>query len=83
MSAGEGPGAGGILIGIFLILCGLCFALVGGGCSIFWIAAMFNSEGWFAGSYGGGILMLLVCLAIFAAGAVVLWAGGKIMLGKM
>ena len=42
MNAEESPSAGDILIGIFFILCGLCLALLGGGCTIFWIWAMFG-----------------------------------------
>jgi hypothetical protein len=83
MSADEGPSAGDILVGIFFILCGLCLALVGGGCTIFWLTAMFDGGDGLAGNYELGIPLLLVSLAALAAGAVLLWAGGKVTFGKM
>lgn len=71
MSEGEGPSAGAILIGIFLILFGLCLVLVGGGCTIGWTMYIFTQ-----GDFGGAGL-LLISLAALAAGVVVLWAGVK------
>jgi hypothetical protein len=80
MSADKGPSAGDMLVGIFFILCGLCLALVGGGCTIFWLTAIFDGSD---GLTGIGIPLLLVSLAALAAGAVLLWAGGKVTFGKM
>jgi drug/metabolite transporter (DMT)-like permease len=73
----EEPSAGGTLVGIFLILCGLCLVLVGGGCALFWVAAMFGGGDGLAGNYGLGIPLLLVSLAALGAGAVMLRAVGK------
>lgn len=67
----EGPSAGQILIGIFLILFGLCITLVGGGCTVMWIYFIFSE-----GDMSGGVLFL-VSLAALAAGLVVIWAGVK------
>jgi hypothetical protein len=80
----EERSAGQLLVAIFLILCGLCLVLVGGGCSLLWIAAMFGvGDNGIAGNYELGIPLLLVSLAALGAGGVVLWAGGKVALGKM
>ena len=79
----EGPTAGEILVGIFLALCGLCLFLVGGGCALFWLAAMFGRGGdGSAGNYVIGILLLLVSLATLGGGAVTLWASGKMAFGR-
>jgi hypothetical protein len=67
----EGPSAGQILIGIFLILFGLCIALVGGGCTIMWIAFIGSEQS------GLGILLFLASLAALVLGLVVIWAGTK------
>ena len=75
---GGGPGAGQILVGIFLILFGLCVTLLGGGCTIMWVYVLF-SEG---GAFGGGILLFLVSLAVLAGGLVTIWAGTKMFRGN-
>jgi len=71
----EGPSAGQILIGIFLVLFGLCVTLLGGGCTIMWVYFIAHGE------TGGGFL-LLVSLAVLAAGLVTIWAGVKIFRGN-
>jgi hypothetical protein len=73
----EGPSAGAILLAIFLILFGLCFALLGGGCAIFWIWAMLQRGSSMNGS--GGFLM--VGLVTFAVGVLLLWASVKLLRG--
>ena len=82
MSADGGPRAGAILVDIFLILCGLCLALVGGGCALFWLGVMFAGGYGLAGNYELGIPLLLVSLVAFAGGAAMLWSGGKLAFGK-
>jgi hypothetical protein len=72
----EGLGAGTILLGIFLILFGLCLTLAGGGCTALWIIVMFND-----GSVEGGGLLLL-SLAVLAAGLATLWVSVKMLSGK-
>src|SRR5205085_4721129 len=67
VSEGRGPSAGDVLLGIFFIVCGLCLALVGGGCALFWLATMFSGGDGLASL---GIPLLLVSLAELAAGAV-------------
>jgi hypothetical protein len=66
----DGPSAGQILIGIFLILFGLCITLVGGGCTVMWLY-------YIAGAGAGGIVLFLVSLAVLAGGLVTIWAGTK------
>ena len=78
----EGPGADQILVGIFLILCGLCLVLVGGGCALFWLGAMFAGDNGLRGNYELGIPLLLLSLAALGGGAVMLWAAVKVAFDK-
>jgi hypothetical protein len=73
----EGPGAGQILVGIFLILCGLCLTLLGGGCTAMWVFVVAN-EGDTAGA-GGYLMMSLVTLG---AGILLLWVSIKLLRAK-
>lgn len=80
MSEGEGPGAGGILIGLFMLLAGLCITLLGGGCTLMWLAEL-NSP------YGGGMggllnPLFLISLVALAGGIGMLWVGFKLLTGK-
>jgi hypothetical protein len=74
----EGPGAGDILIGIFIILFGLCITLVGGGCTVLLVG--------FVGQSGSGDAslagLLLVSLAVLALGLFLTWVGFKMMTGR-
>jgi hypothetical protein len=76
----EGPGVGDILIGIFIILFGLCIAFVGGGCTVMLVASL-GGGGWGAGT-GGGLALLIVSLAILALGLFLVWIGFKMMTGR-
>ena len=81
MSNGDGPGAGNIIAGIFLILFGLCLTLLGGGCTVLWISTIGS-----AGSAGGNDLynvlpLLLFSLLTLGAGAALIWLGVKLMSG--
>jgi hypothetical protein len=78
MSQGDGPSGGAILLAIFLILFGLCFALLGGGCAAFWIWAMLQGGSSMNGS--GGFLM--VGLVTLAVGVLLLWASVKLLRGN-
>jgi hypothetical protein len=68
----EGPGAGRILAGIFLILCGLCLTLLGGGCTAMWLFFLFN-EGGVETSF------FLLSLAALAIGLLLLWAAFRLL----
>jgi hypothetical protein len=74
----EGPSAGQIVGGIFLILFGLCIILVGGGCTLLWLGEI--------GGPGNGETLFnplfLVSLVTLGAGIVTLWVGVKFLLGK-
>jgi hypothetical protein len=74
----DGPGAGQIVGGTFLILFGLCIILVGGGCALIWL------EGFGQQSIGNTIFnpWFLVSLATLGAGIVTVWVGVKFLLGK-
>lgn len=75
----EGPSVGDILIGIFIILFGLCIAFVGGGCTVMLVASV--GGGWGAGT-GGGLALLIVSLAILALGLFLILIGFKMMTGR-
>jgi hypothetical protein len=72
---GEGPGTGGILLGSFIVLFGLCLALLGGGCTVILLADMRNVAAY------GGWFFLVVALAILAAGLALIRLGVKLARG--
>jgi hypothetical protein len=71
----EGPGAGNVIAGVFLILFGICVTLVGGGCTI-----MMIYEFTAIATGGGGLLMLLSVITL-GGGLALLWLGAKLMSG--
>jgi hypothetical protein len=79
--SGEGPGAGQVLAGIFLILFGVCITLAGGSCTVLWIVFVFGESG-SSGSFSDGGFLFLLSLATLAAGLVTVWAGFKLVRGK-
>ena len=72
----EGPSAGQILVGIFLILFGLCITLVGGSCTLMWIAFSLHDHS------SDAALLFLVSLATLGAGVATIWAGVKLLRRK-
>ena len=71
----EGPGAGNVIAGIFLILFGLCISLVGGGCTLLMLSystSMYQDGSW---------MLLLVSLVIFGGGLTIIWVGFKLTTG--
>jgi hypothetical protein len=74
----QGPSAGAILLAIFLILFGLCFTLLGGGCAIFWFWAMLQGGSSMNGS--GGFLMIGV--VTLGVGVLLLWVSVKLLRGS-
>ena len=74
----EGPSAGAILLAIFLILFGLCFTLLGGGCTLFWIWAMFQGPGTTIGA-GPFVILALMTLGV---GLLLLWVSVKLLRGN-
>jgi hypothetical protein len=74
----QGPNVGLVLVGIFVILFGLCITLVGGGCTI--LLLTIGSGGMGGGGVGGEFAMfLLLSLAILGVGALVVWGGFKVV----
>ena len=73
-----GPEAGAILLGLFLIVAGTCFTLVGGGCTVFLLANILDL---FRGDYGTGFMLLCVSLVTLAAGILAVRGGLKLMSG--
>jgi hypothetical protein len=77
----QGPSAGQVLAGVFLILFGVCITLAGGSCTVLWIVIVFG-EGSSGGGFSDGGFLFLLSLATLAAGLVTLWAGVKLLRGK-
>jgi hypothetical protein len=77
MNDPKGPGAGNIVAGIFLLLFGLCIALVGGGCTILFIGS-FSSMG---SSPYEATPLFLISLVTLGAGVSLIWLGVKLMSG--
>lgn len=77
----EGPSTGDIIIGLFIILFGLCIGLVGGGCTVLLITSV-GGGGWGMGAGSSGVLLLLVSLATLALGLFLVWIGFKMMSGR-
>lgn len=73
----EGPSAGDVLLGLFMIAAGLCLTLVGGGCTLL---MMSDLSGVMRG--GDGIFFLLLSAGVLAGGLAMIWFGFKIMTGK-
>jgi hypothetical protein len=71
----EGPDVGGILIGIFVILFGLCITLTGGFCSVMLVGSVTQGD---SAGMGG---LLLVSLAVLALGLWLCWVGFKLLTG--
>jgi len=74
----EPASSGAIIGGIFLILFGLCLLLVGGGCTLFWLAVMADNRG------GGseGIPLLLLSVAVAAGGVFAITGGIRLCGGR-
>ena len=78
----EGPTAGQMLLGIFMVLFGLCVVLVGGGCTVLWLSEI-GSRSHYGGGMGGlDNPLLWVSIVTFAGGIICLWVGGKLVTGK-
>jgi hypothetical protein len=71
----QGPNVGLVLLGIFIILFGLCITLVGGGCTVFMLSMVGQSQ-----ADGSEFAMFLILsLVVLTVGAGVLWLGIKVV----
>lgn len=76
--SGQGPNVGLVLIGIFVLLFGLCITLVGGGCTI--LLLTMGSGGIGGGGVGGEFLTFLtISLVVLGVGGLILWGGIKVV----
>jgi hypothetical protein len=66
-------GAGGAIAGIFLLVCGICLLLVGGGCTIAWLWAMLSAPA----TGLSGLPLLLLSAATAWAGIMLVRAAGR------
>ena len=73
----EGPGAGNIIAGIFVILFGLCITLVGGGCTLLLLSEIQSLVS------GGGGLLLVISLVTLGGGLALLWLGFRLVTGRI
>ena len=79
MNEPKGPGPGGFVAGIFLILFGLCLTLLGGGCT----TSILLSLPMISGGVGGydWIPYFLMSLVTLGAGVSLIWLAVKLMSG--
>ena len=77
MSDDGGPGTGNVVAGIFLILFGLCLALLGGGCTLLMLSLATSTSG----GTGEAAPLILISAAVLGAGVVLIWVGIKLMTG--
>jgi hypothetical protein len=72
----DGPNVGEVLLGIFVILFGLCIAFAGGGCTVMILGSL-------NGSYWAGMsFFLLLSLGVLALGLFLAWVGFKVAAGR-
>jgi hypothetical protein len=76
----RGPSTGNVIAGVFLILFAICLLLAGGGCTVLLIALFAESSG--QGGFREMIPLLLLSLGVFAGGAVAMWFGVRLVIGK-
>lgn len=72
----DGPNVGEVLIGIFVILFGLCLAFAGGGCTMMILGTLNASD------LAGMSFFLLLSLGVFGLGLFLAWVGFKVMTGR-
>ena len=71
----EGPGAGNIIAGIFLVLFGLCVTLLGGGCTVMMVWELESVVS------GGAWPLMFLALITLGGGIALIWLGVKLMTG--
>lgn len=69
----DRPDPGMVLIGIFLIMAGVCVTLVGGGCTIWLLTAILS----YGERGGGGFLAISLCTLAF--GIFLVWGGLRLL----
>jgi hypothetical protein len=74
MSGGSEPGL--VLVGIFMLVAGICLTLVGGGCTLFLAVNIFDL---FRGDGGLGLLLLGASLLTLAVGLLLIRGGARLM----
>ena len=70
----ERPDPAMVLIGVFMIVAGVCIALVGGGCTVFLIGDMLSY-----GGNGGLFPFLALSLLGLGLGGFMIWGGTRVM----
>lgn len=72
----EGPNPARVVIGVFLLVAGICLVLLGGGCTISVlgeIGAARSLDHDFTG------LVLTIALLMLAVGAIMVWGGVRLL----
>jgi hypothetical protein len=72
----DGPDPGTVIVAIFLIVFGACFALAGGGCTFF---ILVNISELFRYGSEGGFFLLALSLGALAAGIFMIWGAIKLL----
>ena len=78
MNDGDGPSGGIVLAAVFMIIAGLCLALVGGGCTVLIFAEFDPATGGGGDSY---VPFLLLSLAVLGLGIGLIWLAVRLLRG--
>jgi len=73
----EGPNPAAVLIGLFLLVAGVCLVVLGGGCTINVLVELGRSRGGSDHDFTG--LVLTIALLMLAVGALMVWGGMRLL----
>ena len=71
----EGPNPAAVLIGLFLLVAGVCLVVLGGGCTI----SVLGSRHPGGGELDLTGLVLTIALLMLAVGALMVWGGMRLL----
>lgn len=72
----EGPNPATVVVGVFLILCGTCLLLFGGGCAISALNELASASRTY---HDLALLVLGIAVLMLAAGAFMVWGGIRLL----
>lgn len=73
----EGPNPAAVLIGLFLLIAGVCLVVLGGGCTISVLGELASSRSGAEHDFTG--LALGVSLVMLAVGSLMTWGGMRLL----
>ena len=73
----EGPNPAAVLIGLFLLIAGVCLVVLGGGCTISVLVELGRSRGGSDHDFTG--LALIISFLMLAVGGLMVWGGMRLL----